>query len=97
MKMEKLKVSAATQKESEDAMEYARQKLIGASVGQLQAALCTLAEAYLELSADCPDEDTKRGLVAVFVAQTLDSHAGAEALQGDIPLEEMVPLSGASN
>jgi hypothetical protein len=96
-KKEKIKVKAATQEEVFANVAQALAKLDSATVGQLQASLTAVAEAYIEMNAKCPDQQTKRGLTMAFISLTLDQYAGSVALQESSPLESLCPVSDATN
>lgn len=95
--MGKQKIQKATRQETQAAASIATAKLEAATQGQLQSALCSLAEAVIELTADYPDDDTRRGLTATLVTATLDAHAGTVALQDTFPLENLEPPTVATN
>ena len=95
--MEKMKVKRATREEANFHGAMAAMKLESASVGQLQSAICSLAESFIQVTADCPDIDTLRGLAAALVAETLDENAGETSLQDKLSLEDMKPFSTSTN
>lgn len=71
-------------------------KLESATLGQLQSALCSMAEAYVKVFVDCPNEETQRGLALALICETLDAHAGEAGIHA-ISLKDMEPPTGATN
>lgn len=95
--MRKIKVQAVTLEEAAKMVLNTTAKMEAATVGQLQASLTAIAEAYIEVAAECPDTRTKYGLAMALISQTLDANADAESLQEALPLENLKPLTDATN
>lgn len=93
----KIRVKQASVEEISTITAQTIAKLETASVGQLQASLAAIAEAFIDATAECPDLQTKYGLAMAFLSQTLDENAGVVSLQNAIPLETMEPPTGATN
>jgi hypothetical protein len=96
-KKEKIKVKAATQEEVNAIVAQTIAKLESATVGQLQATATAFAETFIELTAECPDLQTKYGLAMALLSQTLDECAGVTSIQSSNPIEVLAPLSGSTN
>lgn len=98
MKTQKLKVKQASRLEVTAILTKALDKFDRATVGELQSALCTLAESFISVTAECPDEQTQFGLAMELLCLTLDSAAGSPSLQENLPLiEDISPLTGSTN
>lgn len=93
----KIKVKTATAEEVMVITAVAVEKLKSATVGQLQATLTALVEAYIELVAECPDLRTKYSLCMAYLSQSLDANAGTASLQDTLPIENIDPPTGSTN
>jgi len=89
--VKKIRVKPVTPEEGMNAIGRGLEGIETATRGQLQASLVGIAESFIEMTTDCPNDETRYALVMEIVANTLAENQEA------VDLDELVPVSENTN